>query len=74
MYALPTKTPTRREIEQMEAEHQAECDLNTLVEAAKIRKDPTRYQAAMTKRQKMEEELARVARLAVAPAQAKKPE
>lgn len=70
MYA--DKPLTRKEIAEMEADMQAERDLCTLVEAAKIRKDGGRYAAAMEVRRKKQEELERVATLVPAPGQAAK--
>jgi hypothetical protein len=60
---------TRKEIDAMQADMQAEADLCTLVEAAKIRKDSSRYEAAMLVRKKKQEELERVATLVPAPGQ-----
>lgn len=57
------KPMTRKEIDAMQADMQAEADLCTLVEAAKIRKDSSRYEAAMLVRKKKQEELERVATL-----------
>lgn len=61
------KPMTRKEIDAMQADMQAEADLCTLVEAAKIRKDSSRYEAAMLVRKKKQEELERVATLVPAP-------
>lgn len=63
------KPLTRKEMAEMQADMQAEADLCTLVEAAKIRKDSGRYMAAMEIRRKKQEELERVATLVPAPGQ-----
>lgn len=59
----PDRPMTRKEMEAAQADMQAEADLCTLVEAAKIRKDSPRYEAAMRVRKKKQEELERVATL-----------
>lgn len=65
----PDRPITRKEMDAMQADMQAEADLFTLVEAAKIRKDSSRYEAAMRVRKKKQEELERVATLVPASGQ-----
>lgn len=40
----------KNDVAKMDKDYQAECDLRTLIEAEKIRKDKTRHSAAMKKR------------------------
>ncbi len=44
---------TKADMKKQEKEWRAEADLNTLIEAEKIRKDPERKKAAMEKRKAM---------------------
>ncbi len=54
------KPPSKKEMAEMEAEMAAERDLNLLIEAAKIRKDQTRFDAALKKREQMRAELEKI--------------
>jgi len=58
------KPLSKKEMADIEADLAAERDLSTLVEAAKIRKDQTRFNAALEKREKMRAELERIDPLA----------
>lgn len=72
-YAMSlVKPPTKKELAEIEADFAAERDLNTLLEAAKIRKNPERFKAALEKREKMRAELERIDPLAPAPASTEK--
>lgn len=54
------KPPSKKEMAEIEADMAAERDLNLLIEAAKIRKDPARFNAALEKREKMRAELEKI--------------
>lgn len=58
------KPLSKKELAEIESDMAAERDLNLLIEAAKIRKDPTRFNAALEKREKMRAELERIDPLA----------
>jgi len=65
----PVAAPlSKKEMADIEADLAAERDLNTLIEAAKIRKDQTRFNAALEKRERMRAELERIDPLAPLPA------
>lgn len=65
------KPPSKKEMAEIEADMAAERDLNLLIEAAKIRKDPARFNAALEKREKMRAELERIDPLAPVKAESK---
>jgi len=67
------KPPTKKEQAEMRAEMNAEHDLNILIEAAKIRKDSSRFKAALEKREKMRAELERIHPLAPVSAKTEAP-
>jgi hypothetical protein len=55
---------TREEIDALERDRRAEADLNLLIEAEKIRRDPERLTAALEKRNAMSKELEQIAQRA----------
>lgn len=57
----PSNKPlTKKEIEAIERDIQAENDIRCLIEAEKIKKDQERLAAALQKKKKMQEELERI--------------
>lgn len=64
-YVMNTVKPlSKKELADIEADLASERDLNLLIEAAKIRKDPERFNAALKKREQMRAELERIDPLA----------
>lgn len=69
---LPAEAPlTKRQLDEIRRDQQAEMDLHTLVEAEKIKRDPERVKAALEKRRKMQAELNQIAPEAPAPIEVK---
>lgn len=60
IYPAP-KPLSKKEIEEMQREQQAEADLHCLIESEKIKKDPPRLAAALEKKKKMQAELEQIA-------------
>lgn len=54
------KPLSKKEMAEIEADIAAERDLNLLIEAAKIRKDTARFEAALKKREQMRAELEKI--------------
>lgn len=56
----PSVPPTKKELEQAERDRKAEMDLHCLMEAEKIKRDPERFESAMSRKKKMQQELEQI--------------
>lgn len=52
---------SKKELEDIQRDQQAETDLHCLIESEKIKKDPPRLAAALEKKKKMQAELEQIA-------------
>jgi hypothetical protein len=60
IYPAP-KPLSKKEMEDIQRDQQAEMDLHCLIESEKIKKDPPRLAAALEKKKKMQAELEQIA-------------
>jgi len=72
MYMAPSSTPlTKKQLDEIERDRKAQMDLELLIEAEKIKRDPERFKSALLKKKQMEAELEQIAPKAPAKAEEK---